>query len=453
MALALSVGLGAGCNSPTPTAAGRSQSTSSSASTRAKPKARTANPARVASAHAHYAAGIIAEMNGDAATACDEFQRAVTEDPDDEALLLDVTRRLLQNKRAEKALEFLLATTARGNVSGEIYARLGHVHFQLGHVEEAIRANRLAIQKAPQLLTGYQNLFLNLLVSKQNEEAIKLLDTAAAQEKAAPEFLLGLADLYQNYAQQFPTQREAIQKKSLATLRAAAAQKPADPQLRLRLADGFYTLGETQRAAEIYLPLLPQLEDLPLLLENVRAKLAAFLKEQGVGADRIQPAPFSSTQKQAIFSDKVKSHKVSTLVKITTHNEQEFQSVTKAVDQFNEVTYVRAEFEHSDKDALKAKASAKACEEAERQKRVYEEKLNVKLVPKNIADARQTPILMAGQQYVGASGGTQPAYSGLPMLSPALRALAQKEEPMEETPFGELVFSARLVVEYSVERK
>ena len=276
MVLALSVGLGAGCKSPTPTAAGRSQSTSSSASTRAKPKARAADPARVASAHAHYAAGIIAEMNGDAATACDEFQRAVTEDPDDEALLLDVTRRLLQKKRAEKALEFLRATTARGNVSGEIYARLGHVHFQLGHVEEAIRANRLAIQKAPQLLTGYQNLFLNLLVSKQNEEAIKLLDTAAAQEKAAPEFLLGLADLYQNYAQQFPTQRAAIQKKSLATLQAAAAQKPADPQLRLRLADGFYTLGETQRAAEIYLPLLPQLEDLPLLLENVRAKLAEF---------------------------------------------------------------------------------------------------------------------------------------------------------------------------------
>ena len=186
------------------------------------------------------------------------------------------------------------------------------------------------------------------------------------------------------------------------------------------------------------------------LNHGVRAKLAAFLKEQGLGADRLQPAPFSSTAKQAIFSDKVKSHKVSTLVKITTHNEQEFQSVTKAVDQFNEVTYVRAEFEHSDKDVLKSRASAKACEDAERQKHVYEEKLGVKLVPKNIVDAKLAPELLLPRRYIAASGGTQPAYAGLPM-SQSVRALAQKEDVEEETPFGELVFSSRVVVEYSVE--
>lgn len=189
------------------------------------------------------------------------------------------------------------------------------------------------------------------------------------------------------------------------------------------------------------------------LNHSIRTKLAAFLKEQGVSADRIQPAPFSSTQKQAIFSDKVKSHKVSTLVKVTTHNEQEFHSVTKALDQFAEVAYVRAEFEHSDKEALKAKATAKACDDAERQKRVYEEKLGVKLAAKNIVDANQAPIVMASRRYVGASGGTQPSYSGDLLMKPTVRALEQREDAEGETPFGELVFSARVMVEYAIERK
>lgn len=184
--------------------------------------------------------------------------------------------------------------------------------------------------------------------------------------------------------------------------------------------------------------------------QGVRTKLAAFLKEQGIGADRIQPAPFSSTQKTKMFSDKVKSHKVSTLVKVTTHNEQEFQAVTKSVDQFEEVTYVQSEFERSDKDALKTKATEKACDDAERQKRIYEEKLNVKLVTKNIMDQKQVAAPILQRAYAQSEGGQLTA--GLRAMgdaSPFIKAAASEEE----TPFGELVFTARVLVEYSVERK
>lgn len=184
--------------------------------------------------------------------------------------------------------------------------------------------------------------------------------------------------------------------------------------------------------------------------QSVRAKLATFLKEQGMGADRIQPAPFSSTQKQAVFSDKVKSHKVNTLLKVTTHNEQEFQSATRAVDQFTDVAYVRAEFEHSDKDALKSRASAKACEDAERQKRIYEEKLGVKLVPRNIQDQKQfaAPVLRPSYRAFNDSAGTYKA-GGVPRAP----SVEQAEASEEETPFGELIFTARVLVEYAVERK
>ena len=272
LALAVSCWLGGGCKTAPRTGATHKPAPPQAAAT--KRSTRPPNPTRIASAHAHYAAGVVAEMNGEVETALQEFQRAVAEDPDDETLLLEVTRRLLQNKQAEKARDLLLATTARGNASGEIYARLGNVHLQLGQIEDALRANRLAVQKSPHLLTGYQNLYLNYVVSKQNEEAIKLLDGAARLDHVTPEFLLGVADLYQSYAHQFPTQRDAIQKKTFSVLTNVAALKPANPRSRLQLADGFYGMGEPQRAAEIYLPLLGQIEDLPLLLENVRTKLA-----------------------------------------------------------------------------------------------------------------------------------------------------------------------------------
>lgn len=187
--------------------------------------------------------------------------------------------------------------------------------------------------------------------------------------------------------------------------------------------------------------------------QAVRAKLATFLKEQGIGVERIQPAPFSSTQKQAIFSDKVKSHKVSTLLKVTTHNEQEFQSAARPVDQFSDVAYVGAGFEHSDKEGLKSRATAKACDDSERQKRIYEEKLGVKLVPRNIQDQKQfaAPMMRRGYQASGGDGAF-----GSMQKTPAYASAAspgRTEVSEEETPFGELAFSARVLVEYSVERK
>ena len=239
-----------------------------------QPANEKAGPQKLASAHAHYAAGVVLELNNETDLALEEFQRAAKEDPDNETLILEVSRRLLQYKQPDKALEFLLAATARGNATGEIYARLGSVYARLGRNEEALTANRTAVKKSPHFLIGYQNLFLSLLQAKQGEEALKLLDEAGQLVPADADFLIGLADLYQNYLLQFPTQREAVQAKALEMLVRTETLKPTDPQTRLRLADGLYSLGDSRRAATIYLSLLDQIEDLPLVRENVRAKLA-----------------------------------------------------------------------------------------------------------------------------------------------------------------------------------
>lgn len=262
----------------------------------AKPKSRVAksgsekpSASKLASAHAHYAAAVVHDLNGETEQALQEFQRAAADDPNNETLILEVSRRFLLNKQPEQALEFLLAATARGNDSGEIYARLGSVYARLGRNEQALAANRKAVKNAPHFLIGYQNLFLNLLQSKQGEEALKLLDDAGKVAGADADFLISVADLYQNYVLQFPTQRDAVTVKALAVLTRAVALQPADPQTRLRLADGLHQLGDPKRAAEIYLPLLGHLEDLPMVQENVRAKLAEiYLRSDDRARARVQ---------------------------------------------------------------------------------------------------------------------------------------------------------------------
>ena len=53
---------------------------------------------KVAEAHAHYAMGVVHELNDEADAALDEYYRAAAADPGDESLVLEVSRRLLQKK-------------------------------------------------------------------------------------------------------------------------------------------------------------------------------------------------------------------------------------------------------------------------------------------------------------------------------------------------------------------
>jgi tetratricopeptide (TPR) repeat protein len=229
---------------------------------------------RLAKAHAHYAAGVIHEMNDEHEAALQEYQQAALEDPENETLVLEVSRRFLQAKQPEKALEILKRATGYPSASGIVFARLGLVYSQLGKTELALAADRTAIKKAPKSLAGYQNLFLACLRGKQNDEALKVLDEAARQPGPDVEFLLGLADLYGSYGLQVPAQREKTNPKALAVLNRAEKLGPTSPQMRLKLADGFAALGDSQKASQVYLELLKKFPDVPLLRERVHAKLA-----------------------------------------------------------------------------------------------------------------------------------------------------------------------------------
>lgn len=272
--LAMGSMLVAGCGSASGRKAAPPKGSSSAALKRER--ADEAASSRRAEAHAHYAAGVVREMNNEQPAATEEYYQAAVLDPGDEELILEVSHRLLQSKQAERALSLLLRAVAQPGASGQIDARLGFVYAQLGKPDQAVAANRAAIRKSPNSLSGYHNLFLGYLGNKQPQEALKVLDEAARQPKPDGDFLVGLGDLYLSYGTQVPAQKDVAKAKALAVLNRAAQLSPVTPLQRLKLADGFNLLGESDKAAQLYLEVLKQPPDLPMVQERVRANLTAI---------------------------------------------------------------------------------------------------------------------------------------------------------------------------------
>lgn len=192
------------------------------------------------------------------------------------------------------------------------------------------------------------------------------------------------------------------------------------------------------------------LQEATRLNQELRAKMLRLLGERGVPADRVQPSRFSSTPKYGLFAEKAKSYRVENVVKIKAQDEKEFQAVAGLVDGWPEVRYDSVEFEHSDKDGLKKKALEMAIEKVGEKKRMYEEKLGVKLSPKSFAEGGVTASpLDLRNRYMNRMAASYRKLSGdLPAIPPA-------ESAVEEVPtaFGELIFVGRVAVDYAVEAK
>jgi uncharacterized protein len=194
--------------------------------------------------------------------------------------------------------------------------------------------------------------------------------------------------------------------------------------------------------------------------QQARSKFTKLLEAQGIGADQVKASKFSSTEKHAVFSDKVRSHRVSNLLKVTARNEKEFQVVADAIDNLSEAQYLGVEFERSDSEDLKNNAIAQAIGNANQRKLVFEEKLGLKLTVRGFWDPAGAPPPGLGIQknptagraygfdwYLGNSG----LMGGYSDSGAIVRALQQREE--SGSSFGELTFRSRVTVEYSAQGK
>jgi tetratricopeptide (TPR) repeat protein len=226
-----------------------------------------------AQAHAHYGAAVIHDLNGEGDAALREYEEAARLDPENESLVMEVTRRFLQAKQTEKALEVVRRAVENGNASGLLYARLAAVQAQLGQSEQALESARIAVQKSPDLLIAYQQLCFGYLQAKREPEALALLDEAVRRPGLAADFLISVTELYITVSVQAPALRDQAKAKALEVLDRAAQLHPANIQLQLAMADHFNALGESKRAALIYLEALKNLPDIPNLRERIHARL------------------------------------------------------------------------------------------------------------------------------------------------------------------------------------
>lgn len=265
-----------GCRAPASRAA---QSRTVSASLQLLPSGPDSDG--LAEAHAHYAAGIIHDLNNEPALATEQYVLAASSDITNEELVLEVSRRLLQAREAERALALVNRAAEEPGASGLLWARKGLILVQLGRGDDAAAANREAVRRSPDVLAGYQNLFSSFLQARRDQEALEVLNQASAQQDVPPEFLIALAELYWNLGIQVSALREEVKLKAAAVLERAGKMQMQSPGLRVALAEQWYQLGQTDKAAQAYLEALKELSASPALRDRIHARLSEiYLRAQ-----------------------------------------------------------------------------------------------------------------------------------------------------------------------------
>ena len=226
-------------------------------------------------AHAHYAAGVIHELNLEPESALDDYYNAARLDPTNYQLVIDIAQQFLQAKQPDKALELLRNSSTNSNGSSALYAQLGFVYSKMGRTNEAVAADQAAIRKDPRSLAGYQSLFLEYLQNNQTSPVWDLLNQASKVRGADAEFLVGVGEMYVELRRHLaPQMASNAESRAVAILERAAKLKPAELRVKLRLADGFDLLGKTDAAQRYYEEIVQELPDTSPQFDRVHAALA-----------------------------------------------------------------------------------------------------------------------------------------------------------------------------------
>jgi tetratricopeptide (TPR) repeat protein len=219
--------------------------------------------------YAHYAAGVLAELESDGPAALDHFVEAARRDPLHEPLVLQVTARLLQNRRSGDAVDLLTKCVQSPKAPASYHAWLGLAQVQRGDMTAAIQANRAALDRAPTFMLAYQNLVAILSEQRRFDEALAVIREAARQTSLDPTYHTEVAELLVGHARMHPETADDLKPETLAALSRAAALNPANPFLVHRLAEAYKRLGDLEAAEEMYRALLKQAPNALLARESL----------------------------------------------------------------------------------------------------------------------------------------------------------------------------------------
>ncbi len=210
-----------------------------------------------AESHAHFLAGMSAEQNRQIEKALAEYEKALEGDPRNEELAVDLSRRYVQRKDYDKAVTVLKTAAETTAASGLMFARLSMVYLQQGKTNQAVDASRMAIKREPSSMAGYQSLFHLHRALGQTNEARKVVEQAAKQPKPDAPFLIDLAHLYLALdAETLTATNSPTRVRAKELLVRATDMENTNIVSLQRLAQGFMFVGDTKRAADVYLKML-----------------------------------------------------------------------------------------------------------------------------------------------------------------------------------------------------
>ena len=129
-----------------------------------------------ADAHAHFLAGLSHEQNREIDSALAEYEKALADDPRNQDLAIELSRRYVQAKDYDKAIAVLKKAADEPGAGGLMFARLSLIYLQQGKTNAAVEASRTAIKREPTSSAGYQSLFHLHRALGQTNEARKLVE-------------------------------------------------------------------------------------------------------------------------------------------------------------------------------------------------------------------------------------------------------------------------------------
>jgi tetratricopeptide (TPR) repeat protein len=226
-------------------------------------------------AFARFAAGVSYEENDEEGRAVAQYDKAAEADPANEQLVISVARHYLKDKETGKALSLLSKSAHRPAASAALLSWLARAQLQAGHAGEALATSKLAVQREPTVLDGYESQFEVYVHNNQFSEALKTLNRAAREIRSEPLTLAGLEDLYALYLKSQPKDADA-KARAVALLDRVAAQKFTSEELWQRLADAYSTMDQFTKAAGIYNRLLSEYPEGSTMLDAIHEKLAGI---------------------------------------------------------------------------------------------------------------------------------------------------------------------------------
>jgi len=259
----------AGCASSQKTSAAKTSRKAKTAKASSKDAAYPETSEEALQSYAHFATALSLDMRDDPTSALDEYVKAAEANPKEEALTLDVARRLLRTKQSDRAIGLLSKSASQPGSSGLVNSWLGLAYASTGDTNKAVSANKTAIQKLPGQISAYANLCDLYLALGKTNEVVALLNDAGKQNDAPVDFYVNLAEVLRKMQARDVLTADDGKKRILAALEKAEAKKPEDLMLLQRMADSYLFAGEAKKAEGIVEKLYADHPEIPGMRERM----------------------------------------------------------------------------------------------------------------------------------------------------------------------------------------